>query len=157
MTSETRGQSATKGKQTFRPQDIAAESGDIEETNPQESSEVAILKEQIQLLQEAHSRQQAQTQQDLKMITTLMRTSQMAGSQIPPLIKTTRSAKIPDPIKLSNRSLPKFKHWEITIHTKLRVNHNHFETEEAKIFYIYDRTEGDAQEHLYSHCKPDAL
>ena len=72
MASGTRGQSATKGKQTFRPQDIAAESGDIEETNPQESSEVVILKEQIQLLQEAHLRQQAQTQQDLEMITTLM-------------------------------------------------------------------------------------
>ena len=61
MASETRGQSATKGKHTFRPQDIAAESGDIEEINPQESSEVVILKEQIQLLQEAHSHQQAQT------------------------------------------------------------------------------------------------
>ena len=81
----------------------------------------------------------------------------MAGSQIPLLIKTTRSVKIPDSTKLSNRSLLKFKHWEITIHTKLHVNHDHFETEEAKIFYIYDRTEGDAQEHLYSHCKPDAL
>ena len=80
MTSETRGQSATKGKQTFRSQDITAESGDIEETNPQKSSEVVILKKQIQLLQEAHSRQQAQTQQDLKTITTLIRTSQTAGS-----------------------------------------------------------------------------
>ena len=48
MASGTRRQSATKGKQTFHPQDIAAESGDIEETNPQESSEVVILKEQIQ-------------------------------------------------------------------------------------------------------------
>ena len=86
-----------------------------------------------------------------------MQTSQTAGSQIPSLIKTTRSAKIPDPTKLSNESLPKFKHWEITIHTKLHVNHDHFETEEAKIFYIYDHTEGDAQEYLYSHCKPDAL
>ena len=47
MASETRGQSATKGKQTFHPQDIAAESDDIEEINPQESSEVVILKEQI--------------------------------------------------------------------------------------------------------------
>ena len=157
MASETRGQSATKGNQTFRPQDIAAESGDIEKTNPQKSSEVVILKKQIQLLQEAHSCQQMQTQQNLKMITTLMQTSQTAGSQIPPLIKITRSAKIPDPTKLSNRSLLKFKHWEITIHTKLHVNHDHFETEEAKIFYIYDHTEGDAQEHLYSHCKPDAL
>ena len=54
-------------------------------------------------------------------------------------------------------SLLKFKHWEIAIHTKLCVNHNHFETEETKIFYIYDCTEEDAQEHLYSHCKPDAL
>ena len=81
----------------------------------------------------------------------------MTGSQIPLSIKTIRSAKISDSIKLFNRSLLKFKHWEITIHTKLRVNHNHFETEEAKIFYIYDCTEGDAQEHLYSHCKPDAL
>ena len=157
MASEIRDQSATKGKQIFRPQDITAESGDIEEINLQKFSEVVILKKQIQLLQEAHSRQQAQTQQDLKTIITLMRTSQTAGSQISPLIKTTRSAKIPDPIKLSNRSLPKFKHWEITIHTKLCVNHDHFETEEAKIFYIYDCTEGDAQEHLYSHCKPDAL
>ena len=76
MTSGTRGQSATKGKQTFHPQDIAAESGDIEEINSQKSSEVAILKEQIQLLQEAHSRQQAQTQQNLKMIITLIQTSQ---------------------------------------------------------------------------------
>ena len=86
-----------------------------------------------------------------------MQTSQMAGSQIPPLIKTTRSVKIPDLTKLSNRSLLKFKHWEITIHTKLHVNHNHFETEETKIFYIYNHTEGNAQEHLYSHCKSDAL
>ena len=157
MTSETRDQSATKGKQTFCPQDIAAESGDIEETNSQKSSEVAILKKQIQLLQKAHSCQQVQTQQSLKTIITLMQISQTARSQIPSLIKTTRSVKIPDPTKLSNRSLLKFKHWEITIHTKLHVNHDHFETEEAKIFYIYDRTEGDAQEHLYSHCKPDAL
>ena len=157
MASETRGQSAIKGKQTFYPQDIAAESGDIEETNPQEFSEVAILKKQIQLLQEAHSRQQVQTQQDLKMIITLIQTSQTAGSQTPSLIKTTRSVKIPDPTKLSNRSLLKIKHWEIAIHTKLHVNHDHFETEEAKIFYIYDHTEGDAQEHRYSHCKPDAL
>ena len=80
MASGTRGQRVTKGKQTYRSQDIAAESSDIEETNSQESSEVVILKEQIQLLQEAHSSQQAQTQQDLKMITTLMRTSQTAGS-----------------------------------------------------------------------------
>ena len=135
----------------------AAESGDIEEINPQKSSEVAILKEQIRLLQEAHSHQQVQTQQNLKMITTLMQTSQIAGSQIPPLIKTTRSVKIPDSTKLSNRSLLKFKHWEITIYAKLRVNHDHFKTEETNIFYIYDRTEGNAQEHLYSHCKPDAL
>ena len=47
MASETRGQSAIKGKQIFYPQDITAESGDIEEINPQKSSEVAILKEQI--------------------------------------------------------------------------------------------------------------
>ena len=86
-----------------------------------------------------------------------MQTSQTAGSQISLLIKTIRSVKISDSIKLSNRSLLKFKHWEITIHIKLRVNHDHFETEEAKIFYIYDHTEGNAQKHLYSHCKPDAL
>ena len=86
-----------------------------------------------------------------------MQTSQMAGSQTSPLIKTTRSAKIPDSTKLSNGSLLKFKHWEIAIHAKLHVNHDHFETEETKIFYIYDCTEENAQEHLYSHCKPDAL
>ena len=91
------------------------------------------------------------------MIITLIQTSQTAGSQIPSSIQTTRLAKIPDPTKLSNGSLLKFKHWEIAIHAKLRVNHDHFETEEPKIFYIYDCTEGDAQKHLYSHCKPDAL
>ena len=91
------------------------------------------------------------------MIITLIWISQTAGSQTSPLIETTRSAKIPNSIKLSNGSLLKFKHWEITIHTELRVNHNHFETEEAKIFYIYNHTEGNAQKHLYSHCKPDAL
>ena len=61
MASETRDQSAIKGKQTFRPQEIAAESGDIEEINLQKFSEVAILKKQIQLLQKAHSHQQTQT------------------------------------------------------------------------------------------------
>ena len=75
MALETRGQSAIKGKQTFCPQDITAESGDIEKTNPQKFSEVAILKEQIQLLQEAHLHQQAQTQQNLETIITLMQTS----------------------------------------------------------------------------------
>ena len=61
MALETRGQSATKSKQTFCPQDITAESSDIEKTNSQESSEAVILKKQIQLLQETHSHQQVQT------------------------------------------------------------------------------------------------
>ena len=80
MASETRDQSVTKGKQIFHPQDIAAESNDIEEINSQKFSEVVILKKQIQLLQEAHSRQQTQIQQDLKIIITLIQTSQTAES-----------------------------------------------------------------------------
>ena len=139
--------------------------------------EVTALKEQIRSLRDAQTQQQLQATQQFNQLASLIQSlapTNTASSQGPPPPpntegqanatpsnqpgepKKTRTAKIPDPQKLSDGLNPKFKHWEVAMFGKLRVNSDHFESEEAKIFYVYDRTEGDAQEHLYPRCKEDA-
>ena len=59
-----------------------------------------------------------------------------------------RSAKMPDPPKLSDGKNPTFDGWYVKIKNKLRVNADYYPTEDDKIAYIFDRTEGDAATHL---------
>jgi hypothetical protein len=62
-----------------------------------------------------------------------------------------RSAKAPDPQKLVNGESPTFDHWEVEVHGKFEINaDDHFESEKAKMYYVYSLTDGDAKETLVS-------
>jgi hypothetical protein len=58
------------------------------------------------------------------------------------------SKKLPDPERLSDGVDPTFESWRLQMQGKLRVNADHFEDEEAKMLYVFNRTSGDAQRHL---------
>jgi hypothetical protein len=62
--------------------------------------------------------------------------------------RSTKSAKIPDPPLLTDGKEPTFESWKLQIRGKLRVNSDHFPTDEARMTYIFGRTGGDAQKHL---------
>ena len=59
-----------------------------------------------------------------------------------------KSAKIPDPLLLMDSKDPTFDNWKIQIVSKLKVNADHFATEQACMTYVFSRTGGDAQNHL---------
>jgi hypothetical protein len=66
------------------------------------------------------------------------------------------SKKIPDPRFLSDGIDPTFKSWKIQVQGKLRVNSDHFSSEEDKMLYIFNCTQGDAQVHLLPQFQDDA-
>src|SRR4030081_1272706 len=61
---------------------------------------------------------------------------------------SSKSTKIPDPPLLTDGKEPTFESWKLQIQGKLRVNADHFPTDEAQMTYIFGRTGGDAQKHL---------
>jgi hypothetical protein len=65
------------------------------------------------------------------------------------LTKSARSARLPDPDKLSDGVEPSFEYWEVEIHSKFQVNADHYETEAARMAYVFARTQGDARKHLF--------
>src|SRR5258706_6502070 len=66
------------------------------------------------------------------------------------------SKKLPDPRPLSNGIDPEFQSWKIQVQGKLRANADHFQTEEDKMLYIFNCTQGDAQKHLLSRFRDDS-
>jgi hypothetical protein len=70
--------------------------------------------------------------------------------------KKKRTAKVPDPQKLTDGKNPTFASWEIQVWKKLEVNADHFDSETARMYYVYSCTEGDAQKHLYPRYQPRA-
>lgn len=59
-----------------------------------------------------------------------------------------RSAKITDAPMLSDGESPTFRNWRKALEDKFSVNGDHFHNEEAKMAYLFGRTEGDANQHL---------
>jgi Zinc knuckle len=72
------------------------------------------------------------------------------------ITKHSKSVKLPDPQPLSDGIDPTFENWRIQIRGKLRVNHDHFPSEEAKMLYLFGRTTGDAQKHLQAKFEDDS-
>jgi hypothetical protein len=70
--------------------------------------------------------------------------------------KQPKSAKLPDPQPLSDGIDPTFENWRIQVRGKLRVNDDHFPSEEAKMLYLFGRTTGDAQRHLQAKFEDDS-
>jgi hypothetical protein len=60
-----------------------------------------------------------------------------------------RSAKISDPEKLSDRRGTPFKRWEMQVLGKLRINHDHYDDEEARMYFVFSCTTGEANDYLY--------
>ena len=70
--------------------------------------------------------------------------------------RTDYSKKYADPTPLSDGVNPTFEGWRIQIRGKLQFNADHFANEEARMFYIFGRTTGDAQRHLEPRYKEDS-
>jgi hypothetical protein len=66
------------------------------------------------------------------------------------------SKKLPDPQPLSDGTDPTFLGWKIQIQGKFRSNGDHFQDEEDKMFYVFNRTTGDAQKHLQPRIDEDS-
>ena len=73
-----------------------------------------------------------------------------------PSYERKRSQKFPDPQRLSDGNEPSFEEWQIAIGGKLEINEDYYSTEKSKMYYIYDRTEGDARKYLYERFRPDS-
>lgn len=56
--------------------------------------------------------------------------------------------KLPDPPPFTDGKDPTFERWRVQMQDKLRVNADHFQSMEAKKAYVFNRTGGDAQNHL---------
>ena len=69
---------------------------------------------------------------------------------------SSKSLKIPDPDELDNGVEPTFESWKLQIQDKLRVHSDSFPMEKDEMAYIFNRTKGDAQEHLKPRYKPGA-
>jgi hypothetical protein len=65
--------------------------------------------------------------------------------------------KIPDPPLLNKRDQePQFELWSTQIRDKLHINADLFQTEQARMGYVFNRTTGEAQGHLFSRYRPSA-
>jgi hypothetical protein len=66
------------------------------------------------------------------------------------------SKKLPDPVSLSDGTDPTFLSWKLQIQGKFRCNSDHYQDEEDKMFYLFNRTSGDAQQHLQPRYDEDS-
>jgi hypothetical protein len=69
----------------------------------------------------------------------------------------TRSSKrLPDPMPLSDGVQPVFETWRTQVKNKLRANADHYPTEDDRMFFVFNRTVGDAQTHLSPRYDEDS-
>jgi Zinc knuckle len=120
---------ATQASQTIAGWEVTIVSQD---------EQILVQQAQIEVLQ-------AQLQEKQNIIGYLERNRTVQASPAP---TSSKSSKIPDPEPLSDGKDPTFENWKIQVEGKFVVNHDHFETENAKMIYIFGRTTGDAQTHL---------
>jgi hypothetical protein len=66
------------------------------------------------------------------------------------------SKKLPDPVSLSDGKDPTFLSWKLQIQGKFRCNSDHYQNEEDKMLYLFNRTSGDAQKHLQPRYDEDS-
>lgn len=102
-------------------------------TQPTEAQQLAEAQEQIRLLQEQLGQAQAASQRS---------TPSYEG----PRNLTTVKLKDPDP--LTDGVSPTFENWRIQVEDKFLVNSSMFDSEQAKMAYIFNRTADIAQKHL---------
>jgi len=126
-----------------------------------DNADVAQLREQIRTLTQARLDDQETLRQVLEQLATLA--AAQAAQLNTHLVRSVErddtstgsqdgtpkySKKFPDPDPLSDGADPTFESWKLQMQGKFRVNADHFEDEEAKMLYLFNRTSGNAQKHL---------
>jgi hypothetical protein len=143
-----------------------------------DNNEPSTLQAQLQALQAAQDKQATKTKDTInnieKMMQQILARSQQPDPDIP--LSTTerpstsrttpdsmastndsrRSKKLSDPNPLSNGIEPTFEAWRILVKGKLRANADHYPTEEDRMFYVFNRTSGNAQKHLLPRYEEDS-
>ena len=169
----------TSQESTIRPDSQRTPRNDANEDEGIEAT--SLLQEQIRILTENQQRadeNQRRTEDAIGQILRHITALRSQETQSPPHENTDRvtdrdtpdsdfvgrssgashkySKKIPDPRFLSDGVDPTFKSWKIQIQGKLRVNSDHFSSEEDKMLYIFNCTQGDAQTHLLPRFQDDS-
>lgn len=169
-------------QQPYEPQDSDEEQHAqplVEDYGRDQADDILTLRANLQALQHAQVNQAAEAQQmksSLSGIEQLLQRlvardahdAQQPNPEVPiPTVerdspvpssvghsKNPRTAKINDATPLSDGTQPTFEYWQLQILGKFEVNHDHFENEAARMYYVFNRTEGDAQKHLYVRYRP---
>jgi hypothetical protein len=105
----------------------------------------------------SEQRQRRRTSETGSPLTTIERTPEIGTStDTIAAARVHRTAKVPHPEKLTDGIDPLYDDWSVQIRGKLKVNADHFADEEARMYYVYNCTGGDARKHLYPRHKPGA-
>ena len=123
---------------------IRAEKAAMQETIRQRNQEARDLKEEIQNLKEdvlAMARQRSVSITPMPTDNTSARPSK---------------AKFPDPPRFDSNKSQNFRAWKTNILNKLRIEARSFPTEQDKIAYIFNRTEGDANMQMQPCMDPES-
>jgi hypothetical protein len=100
---------------------------------PTDAQQFAEVREQVRLLQEQLDQVHAASQRS---------TPSAEGTN------NSNTVKLKDPDPLTDGASPSFENWRIQIEDKFFINHHMFDSEQAKMAYIFNRTANIAQKHL---------
>ena len=138
------------------PKGQAAASRTAESSNTQESTtqeelaaaqaEIAQLQAQLEAQNTLSQERSPDPPQLIAVLEALTQRLMDSPSENPGRLQ--RSAKIPDPLILTDGKDPTFDSWKLQMRGKLRANADHFPTVEDRMTYVFSRTGGDAQGHL---------
>lgn len=155
-------------------QDLAAQQRqqEFDYNDAPEGSDSQTLREQVQTLTRNQSRTETLLEQLLTRITEQANPSPQERHSLTPIRGQDRgtpdstateqtpsqrySKKLPDPVSLSDGKDPTFLSWKLQIQGKFRSNADHYKDEEDKMFYLFNRTSGDAQKHLEPRYDEDS-
>jgi Zinc knuckle len=103
-----------------------------------EAQQLAAAQEQIRLLQEQLDE---------------ARTASQRSTPLFEALSNRATVKLKDPEPLTDGASPSFENWRIQIEDKFLVNSRMFDSEQAKMAYIFNRTADIAQKHLAPRYK----
>lgn len=102
-------------------------------TQPTEAQQLATAQEQIRLLQEQLDE---------------ARTASHQSTPVSNGPNKSFTVKLKDPEPLTDGASPSFENWRIQIEDKFLINYQMFDSEQAKMAYLFNRTADIAQKHL---------
>jgi hypothetical protein len=97
------------------------------------------------------AQQLAEAQEQIRLLQAQLDVARTASQRSTPLYEGTEKSftvKLKDPEPLTDGSSPSFENWRIQIEDKFLINSRMFDSEQAKMAYIFNRTADIAQKHL---------